>query len=104
MTYSSTVLPVALNAGFDAVTLAAAHPSDVERFVAHDLGCPRQFSVWKTPRQTFPRGAGGGFHFFGGALADAFGFAVAPDISGQNCFVSFVNQIAYGLANEMIGN
>jgi hypothetical protein len=37
-------------------------------------------------------------------LTNAFGFAVAPDIGGQNCLVSFVNQIAYGLANEMIGN
>ena len=52
----------------------------------------------------FSRGAGGGFHFFGGALADAFGLAVAPDIGGQNGPVPFVNQIAHGLADEVTGN
>ena len=54
--------------------------------------------------EKLPRGAGGGLHFFGGALADAFGFAVAPDIGGQNRLVPFVNQIAHGLADEVRGN
>ena len=52
----------------------------------------------------FPGGAGGGLHLFGGALADTFGFAVAPDIGGQNGLVPFVNQIAHGLADEVVGN
>jgi hypothetical protein len=54
--------------------------------------------------EKFSRGAGGGLHFFGGALADAFRFAVAPDVGGQNGLVPFVNQIAHGLADEVGGD
>jgi hypothetical protein len=54
--------------------------------------------------EKFSRGAGGGFHFFGGALANAFRFAIAPDVGGQNRFVPFIDQIADRLADEMIGN
>ena len=54
--------------------------------------------------EKLPRGAGGGFHFFGGALADAFGFAIAPDVGGQDRLVPFVNQIADGLADQVRGN
>jgi hypothetical protein len=33
--------------------------------------------------EKFSRGAGGGFHFFSGALADAFGLAVIPHVGGS---------------------
>ena len=49
-------------------------------------------------------GAGGGLHLFRGALADAFGLAVTPDIGGQDGLVAFINQIAHGLAHEMGGD
>ena len=51
--------------------------------------------------EKYSRGAGGGFHLLGGALADAFGFAIAPNVGGQYCLVPLVNQIAHGLTHEM---
>ncbi len=35
----------------------------------------------------------------GGTLADAFGFAVAPDVRGQDCLVTLINIVAHGLPN-----
>ena len=37
-------------------------------------------------------------------MADAFGFAIAPDIGWQNGFVPFINQIAHRLSDEMRGD
>lgn len=54
--------------------------------------------------EEFSRGAGGGLHLFSGAPANAFRVAVAPDISGKDCLVPFIGQIANSLADEVIGD
>lgn len=48
---------------------------------------------------------GGVLHFLGGALADSFGVAVAPDLRADDRFVAEVDGvIAHGLALEVVGN
>src|SRR5690606_42045053 len=46
------------------------------------------------------RGVG---HVFGGALADPFGIAVAPDAVGKNRFVPFVDVVTDRLADQVVG-
>ena len=43
-------------------------------------------------------------HLFGGAFADAFRFAVAPDIGRQDALVPGINVVADRLADEVAGN
>lgn len=54
--------------------------------------------------EEFPAGSSGVDEFFGCALADAFGFTVAPNVLGQDGFVAFIDEIADGLAYEVGGN
>jgi hypothetical protein len=49
------------------------------------------------------RGASGCFHLFGGALADAFGLTVAPDLGGEDSLVALVDGIADRLPDEVVG-
>jgi hypothetical protein len=49
-------------------------------------------------------GTGGGLDLLGGALTDAFGLTIAPDIGGQDGLVAFIDEIAHGLADKMGGN
>ena len=50
------------------------------------------------------RGLAGGDHFFRGALAHAFRIAVAPDVGREDGLVSLVDQVADGLADEVVGH
>src|SRR5690606_11255327 len=50
------------------------------------------------------RGAGGRLHFLGGALVDAIGLAVAPDVGRQDRLMAFVDDVADRLANEVIAD
>ena len=36
--------------------------------------------------------------------ADGFGFAIAPDIGREDALVAFVDEVADGLADEVVGN
>ena len=49
-------------------------------------------------------GFAGGDHLLGGALADALGVAVAPDIGGENGFVALVDVVTDGLADQVAGD
>ena len=46
-------------------------------------------------------GLGGLDQFLGGALAHAFGIAVAVDVVGQDRLVALVDVVAHGLADEV---
>jgi hypothetical protein len=49
-------------------------------------------------------GAGGVDHLLGGALTDAFGLTIAPDVRRQDQLVALVDQVADGLADQVRGN
>ena len=51
-----------------------------------------------------PRRLGGVDHLGRSAFANAFGLAVAPDIGRENQLMPFVDQIANGLTDKVIGN
>src|SRR5690606_22476578 len=49
------------------------------------------------------RGRGGAGEFAGGAFARALGVAVAPDGGREDGLVAFVDEVAHGLADEVVG-
>lgn len=49
-------------------------------------------------------GLGGADHLRGGALADAFGVAIAPDFGADEGLVAVVDRVADALADEVIGD
>ena len=49
-------------------------------------------------------GAGGVLHLLGGALAHAFGVAVAPDLGREHGLVAGVDRVADGLADEVVAD
>jgi hypothetical protein len=44
------------------------------------------------------------FHVFSGTLANAFGFAISPDVGGQDTFVAFVDVITDPLTSKVVGD
>jgi hypothetical protein len=52
----------------------------------------------------FLGGAGGFFHFFGGAVVDAGGVTITPDVIGEDAFVSGIDVIEDGLSDEVVGD
>ena len=52
----------------------------------------------------FLGGAGCVFHFFGRTAIDTGRVAIAPDVIGENAFVSGIDVIEHGLSDEVVGN
>jgi hypothetical protein len=52
----------------------------------------------------FLGGAGGVFHLFGSALTHTFGFAIAPDVIGDDALVPRVDIVTYRLPDQMVAD